>query len=197
MIEEIKKDPQAFWSNRYQTGETGWDIGAPSTPLKEYLDQIADKSLRILIPGAGNAWEAEYAWKLGFSRVEVVDIAPEAVASFKQRVPDFPIEQLHLLDFFELNRSYDLVIEQTFFCALDPALRKRYAEKMHEILVPGGKLVGVMFDAPMNEDRPPFGGSSADYMELFSSHFQEVNIAPCYNSIQPRAGREAFVKLRK
>jgi SAM-dependent methyltransferase len=197
MIEEIKKDPRSFWNNRYQQGETGWDIGEPSTPLKEYFDQITDKSLRILIPGAGNAWEAEYAWKQGFSGVEVVDIAPEAVAAFKQRVPDFPASQLHLLDFFELDRQYDLVIEQTFFCALDPALRQRYAEKMHEILASGGKLVGVMFDAPMNEDRPPFGGSSADYMELFSSHFQEVNISPCYNSIQPRAGREVFVKIRK
>jgi thiopurine S-methyltransferase len=99
MIEEIKKDPRSFWNNRYQTGETAWDIGYPSPPLKEYLDQIADKSLRILIPGAGNAWEAEYAWKQGFSRVEVVDIAPDAVSAFKQRVPDFPASQLHLLDF--------------------------------------------------------------------------------------------------
>jgi SAM-dependent methyltransferase len=161
------------------------------------LDQITDKSLRILIPGAGNAWEAEYAWKQGFSRVEVVDIAPEAIAAFRSRVPDFPEAQLHLLDFFELDKQYDLVIEQTFFCALDPALRKRYAEKMHEILMPGGKLVGVMFDEPMNPDRPPFGGNTEEYIELFSSYFQEVNISPCYNSIQPRAGREAFVKIRK
>ena len=161
MIEEIKKDPRSFWNNRYQTGETAWDIGYPSPPLKEYLDQIADKSLRILIPGAGNAWEAEYAWKQGFSRVEVVDIAPDAVAAFKQRVPDFPIEQLHLLDFFELDQEYDLVLEQTFFCALDPALRQRYAEKMQAILASSGKLVGVMFDEPMNPDRPPFGGNTA------------------------------------
>ncbi len=197
MIEEIKKDPQSFWNNRYQQGETAWDIGYPSPPLKEYLDQIADKSLRILIPGAGNAWEAEYAWKQGFSRVEVVDIAPDAVEAFKQRVPDFPASQLHLLDFFELDKQYDLVLEQTFFCALDPALRQHYAEKMQSILASGGKLVGVMFDEPMNLDRPPFGGNTTEYMELFSSYFQDVNIAPCYNSIQPRAGREVFVKLKK
>jgi thiopurine S-methyltransferase len=197
MIEEIKKDPRSFWNNRYQQGETAWDIGYPSPPLKEYLDQIADKSLRILIPGAGNAWEAEYAWKQGFSRVEVVDIAPDAVSAFKQRVPDFPASQLHLLDFFELEKEYDLVLEQTFFCALDPALRQRYAEKMQAILASSGKLVGVMFDEPMNPDRPPFGGNTAEYMELFSSYFREVNIAPCYNSIQPRAGREVFVKLKK
>lgn len=197
MIEELKKDPQAFWNARYQQGETAWDIGQPSQPLKEYFDQIADKNLRILIPGAGNAWEAEYAWKQGFSRVEVVDIAPEAIAAFKRRVPDFPASQLHLLDFFELDNHYDMVIEQTFFCALDPALRVRYVEKMHEILVPGGKLVGVMFDAPMNIDRPPFGGNSKDYMTMFSSLFREVSIAPCYNSIPPRSGREAFVMFKK
>jgi hypothetical protein len=112
-------------------------------------------------------------------------------------VPDFPEAQLHLLDFFTLNRQYDLVIEQTFFCALDPDLRQSYVEKMHEILVPGGKLVGVLFDEPMNSERPPFGGHSKEYMTMFSSFFREVNIAPCYNSIQPRAGREVFVKLKK
>ena len=49
-----------YWEERYRAGTTGWDIGSPSTPLKEYIDQLQDPSKKILIPGAGNAYEAEY-----------------------------------------------------------------------------------------------------------------------------------------
>ena len=53
-------DQKEYWINRYKEERTGWDIGYPSTPLKEYIDQLQDKNLRILIPGAGNGYEAEY-----------------------------------------------------------------------------------------------------------------------------------------
>ena len=49
------KEEQSYWTKRYQEESTGWDIGYPSTPLKEYIDQLEDKSISILIPGAGNA----------------------------------------------------------------------------------------------------------------------------------------------
>jgi hypothetical protein len=45
-----------YWSKRYQTNETGWDVGTPSTPLKEYIDQLENKNIKILIPGCGNAY---------------------------------------------------------------------------------------------------------------------------------------------
>ncbi len=62
-----------FWQEIYELGELGWDIGYPSTPLKEYIDQLSDKSIEVLIPGAGNAWEAEHLFNSGFSNTNVVD----------------------------------------------------------------------------------------------------------------------------
>ena len=56
-----------FWTQRYEQNQTGWDIGEISRPLKEYIDQLEDKNLKILIPGAGNAYEAEYLFKQGFT----------------------------------------------------------------------------------------------------------------------------------
>ena len=91
----------AFWANRYEDNMTGWDIGAPSTPLVKYFDQLADKQLKILIPGAGNAYEAEYLWSQGFSNVHVLDIAPQPLAALQKRVPDFPAAQLIQANFFE------------------------------------------------------------------------------------------------
>jgi len=63
----------------------GWDIGYPSTPIKEYADQLTDKSIQILIPGAGNAYEAEYLWKQGFSNVHILDISEIPLKEFKKR----------------------------------------------------------------------------------------------------------------
>ncbi|MCB0465166.1 MAG: SAM-dependent methyltransferase, partial [Aequorivita sp.] len=60
---------ETFWNHKYLSGETGWDIGYVSTPIKEYIDQLSDKNLKILIPGGGNSYEAEYLFESGFNNV--------------------------------------------------------------------------------------------------------------------------------
>ena len=135
-----------FWTDKYKSNNIGWDIGYISTPLKEYIDQISDKSLKILIPGAGNSYEIEYLWKLGFKNCYALDISEEPLQNIKKRCPDFPNEHLLCNDFFKVNDSeFDLIIEQTFFCALNPNLRKQYVEQMYRLLKKGGKLSGVLF----------------------------------------------------
>ncbi|MES2593280.1 MAG: methyltransferase domain-containing protein [Bacteroidota bacterium] len=186
-----------YWEKRYQTNETGWNIGAPSTPLKEYIDQLNDKNIRILIPGAGNAYEAEYLFNQGFKNVTVIDIAQEPLDNLQKRVPDFPKENLIFGDFFEHKKQYDLILEQTFFCALHPDLRKRYVDKMHQLLKPSGKLVGILFTDPLNSQTPPFGATKEEYINYFGSLFNFKIIDTCYNSIKPRAGRELFINLIK
>ena len=120
---------KTYWNTRYINNTTGWDLGEASEPLKHYFDQIKDKSIRILIPGAGNAYEAEYLHNKEFTNVFVIDIASEALQNIRKRVPDFPIAHLINDDFFNLEGSYDLIIEQTFFCAINPDLRQQYVKK--------------------------------------------------------------------
>lgn len=186
-----------FWETRYHDGDTGWDLGAPSTPLKEYLEQLTNKELRILVPGSGRAYEAEHAHKLGFGNVFVIDLTDEPFNDLRARCPSFPKEHLIVGDFFKHEGAYDLILEQTFFCAIDPSLRGRYVERMHHLLKPGGKLVGVLFDDTLNKDKPPFGGHRADYLPLFQQHFANVSMVSCYNSIAPRAGRELWLCAKK
>ena len=50
----------AFWNNRWATGQTGWDIGYASPAITTYLQQYENKNAAILIPGCGNAHEAEF-----------------------------------------------------------------------------------------------------------------------------------------
>jgi len=186
-----------FWDDRYASGETGWDIGGPSRPLREFIDTLTDKDIRILIPGCGNGHEAAYLNRLGFSDVTVIDIAPLAVSRFKELVPDFPDEKVICGDFFGHSGEYDLILEQTFFCALDPSLRGAYANMMHTLLRPGGKLAGVLFGVPMNANHPPFGGSRDEYIGLFSLLFEVARLEECTNSIAPRMGSELWTELVK
>lgn len=187
---------ETYWSQRYLNNETGWDVGSPSTPLKEYIDQLENKNIKILIPGCGNAHEAQYLFENGFTNVFVIDLSPIPLQNLKKRLPDFPESQLLEGDFFDLTNHFDLILEQTMFCAIDPRLRMEYARKATEILNEGGKLVGVLFNREF-EGGPPFGGTKDEYVTYFSNHFQNVYLEPCYNSIKPRQNSELFMMCEK
>lgn len=192
---------QEYWSQRYTEERTGWDIGATSLPLQSYMDQLPHKDLKILIPGAGNSYEAESFFRQGFTQIYILDITKEPLEAFKQRVPDFPDNQMLLGNFFDHQRSYDLILEQTFFCSFPPtkANRTAYAEKMHELLSAKGKLVGVWFDIPLKGDleKRPFGGTKKEYVSYLSPYFDTISFDRCYNSIPERQGQELFGIFQK
>jgi hypothetical protein len=186
-----------YWTNRYNEKQTGWDMGYVSPPIKQYLDQIPEKSKTILIPGAGNAYEAAYAFENGFKDTHILDFSRIPVEKFLLNNPEFPQSQAHIGDFFAHEGSYDLILEQTFFCALHPSLRKKYVEKTHELLKSGGKVAGVLFDQYFHTDGPPFGGDRASYLHYFEKAFEVITMQPCYNSIPERAGAELFFVIQK
>ena len=191
----------AYWQSRYTAGHDGWDVHAVTPPLQAYFDQLdLTRQPRILIPGAGRAYEAEYLHQLGCREVFVADIAPEALAALAARVPDFPAAHLLPADFFALPTAppYDLIVEQTFFCALNPGLRPAYARQCAALLRPGGTLMGLLFDTdfgPVQE--PPFGGSREEYREYFAPYFDFRHFETATNSLRPRQGRELFICLKK
>lgn len=188
-----------YWQQRYLNRQTGWDLGAVSPPIAAYADQLAQKDLKILLPGAGRGYEAEHLYLKGFKDLTVVDIAPYPLEQLRERLPEeFPPSQLVEMDFFELREGpFDLVLEHTFFCALPPELRPDYAEKMASLLKPGGKLAGLLFNFPLTDDGPPFGGSREEYLRLFEPYFEIRLLEESRNSIPPRAGRELFFIFEK
>lgn len=195
MLPDLNK---TYWNNRYLQEDFAWDLGEISSPLKEYINQLQNKEIFILIPGAGNAYEAEYLFQKGFKNVYICDLAPAPLQNFLKRCPSFDPSHLLLADFFELkDLSFDLIIEQTFFCAINPSLRQTYALKMHSLLKPGGKLVGLLFNDLLNTDKPPFGGTKEEYLNYFNPSFKINTFETCYNSIKPRAERELFINLSK
>jgi methyl halide transferase len=188
---------EPYWENRYLNNHTGWDAGSVTAPVKDYIDQLRDKTIRILIPGCGNGHEAEYLFNNGFSNVFVCDLSVIPLNNLLKRCPTFPETQLLKSDFFDLEIQVDLILEQTFFCAIDPSLRRKYAEKCNSLLSAHGKLVGVLFDEPIKNEGPPFGGTKEEYQQYFAPYFSFKHFDPCYNSIKPREGRELFICLEK
>lgn len=186
---------ETYWDNQYRANTTGWDMGVVSPPIKSYIDQLENKDQHILIPGCGNTYEAEYLLQQGFSNVTLIDIAPVLVAQLQKKFAGNSNVNIILGDFFEHEGTYDLILEQTFFCAINPALRKDYVNKMKSLLAPGGKLVGLLFDREFEHQGPPFGGCKCQYEPMFAQDFDFKTFELCKNSFTKRAGTELFMNL--
>jgi hypothetical protein len=187
---------QDYWDNRWKNQETGWDIGQVSPALAHYFQQIVPKTVRLLIPGCGNAHEAMLLVKMGFTNITLLDISPTLVADLRQKLAQTSVKII-CSDFFEHQGEYDYIIEQTFFCALHPSLRSHYAQKMAELLAKKGKLAGLLFNKDFGNPTPPFGGSIAEYEQLFSPYFDIHHLAHTDLSITPRKGTEVFFEASK
>jgi methyl halide transferase len=164
-----------YWSNLYRNNDSPWDI-----------------------PGAGNAYEAEYLIDSEFRHVYVCDYAEEPLKNFYARCPRIKKGNLLHKDFFKLKGvTFDLIIEQTFFCALEKSQRPIYFQKMLELLKPGGRVAGVLFNHEFDKQGPPFGGTKEEYLGYIGDEFKIKVFDDCHNSIKPREGRELFFILEK
>ena len=115
-----------FWNNIYIESKIGLDVGVITTPVKEYFDQLNDKTIKILIPDCGNSYETEYLFENKFINTYVVDYSEQALSNFSKRVPSFSKSKLLSNDFFNVQGKFDLIIEETFFCAIDKSRRSDY-----------------------------------------------------------------------
>ena len=188
-----------YWEQRYVDKNTGWDVGDVVPQWKAFFKDFTsiDKRIRILVPGAGFGHEVEYLHHTGFQNVHILDWSSSAIESFQQRLPTFPKSHCHVGDFFEHKGQYDMIVEQTFFCAIDPSLREQYVLAIDNILTEEGQWAAMLFNTHFDGDGPPFGGSIDEYIDLFKGVFKEIVIDEEPASIEPRKGREVFVIGRK
>lgn len=187
-----------FWEKHWKTNNLGWDIGYPSPPIVDYMQNYANKDAAILIPGCGNAYEAEYLLKNGFKDISLIDISPTAVDRLNKKFKDTENVKIFCADFFAHQRTtYDLIIEQTFFCALNPEKRLNYVNHTADLLKDGGKLIGLLFGVEFPFEGPPFGGDRADYEKLFKTRYHLRKLKIAENSIKPREGNELFIEFEK
>ncbi len=188
---------QHYWESQWESKNTGWDVGTPTPAITEYMSQYANKNAAILIAGCGNAHEAEYLVASGFTNITLIDIAPSAVKLLVEKFTDVPQVKVLCADFFTHKGRYDLMIEQTFFCAITPNRRTEYVKQAAKLLNKTGKIIGLLFDRTFDKKGPPFGGDASEYTAVFAPFFTIRIMDKCHNSIAPRSNSEVFINLEK
>lgn len=191
----LEKLDQAYWDRRWREGKTGWDVGHASPAIVDFFEPIENKKASILIPGCGNAYEAEKLLQLGFENITLLDISPTAVQNLKEKFSQTKGIQIKQQDFFQYRQTHDYMIEQTFFCALPPNMRQSYVSHTQHLLPGGGQLVGLLFSENFQKPGPPFGGTVEEYQQLFASQFHIRKMLPTDLSIAPRKDHEVFIHM--
>jgi len=187
---------KSYWNIRYLNEDTPWTLNTHNNAIVNYfLDK--DRNSNILIPGAGLSSEAQALLELGYKNITICDISEIVISKLKSE-NDLASKILLLnADFFELVGQYDYIIEQTFFCAINPELREQYVTKIYDLLKPRGRLLGVLFNIDFEKAGPPFGGSEKEYKNLFSNRLNIINMEICQDSVSARMGNELFFECSK
>ena len=128
----------------------------------------------IFVPGCGSGHDVR-ALATPDNHVVGVDLAPYAIAKAKER-PRIAQEDYLLADLFalpaEMDGRFDWIVEDTCFCAINPALRPDYVKTVVRLLKPQGKLLAIFFiDPDHDEEGPPYRVSTAELEEFFGDHF--------------------------
>ena len=185
-----------YWQGRFDSGDTPWELGHPSVVLLEAFEILRSlgttlEGMLVLSPGCGRGVDALALMQQG-AHVIAIDWSPNAVQELQEQFVSIaaPCGRLEVLngDFFEIpSRQVDCVAEHTFFCAIDPSARSRYAQKIAEWIRPGGFLVGNFFVLPdevalglpglsltQTGEGPPFATTVAELERLLSPYFKKI-----------------------
>ncbi len=183
-----------------------------------------------LVPGCGSGWDvfnmanyfgallretsSQQSIKTKFVGLDISETALLHVRQdlLPQRVPEKEFQQLcHFegADFFqyEFEPKYDLIFDYTFFCALHPELRAKWAQTMSQLLSKEreGILATIIYPLKKQQDAhtgPPFIVSLAEYQKvLLPLGFELISVKDTHEltSHPARQGNEMFAlwKLKK
>ena len=191
----------AFWDWNYNSGVLPWDLDGP-TPVFERLAKAGQFTPgRMLVLGAGRGHDARLFARHGFE-VTAVDFSPYAIEAMQQLAdPRAPIALLQA-DIFqlpnELNGRFDLILEYTLFCAIDPRRRVDYADVVARLLKPGGQFVALAFPIITRTGGPPFAVFPNQIIALLSERGFELRQREMPPDSAPgRHGKEELLILQK
>lgn len=205
---------QNTWENRYQTGDTQWEKGAPAPGLVEFLRENPELPRgTVVIPGCGFGHDVRAWASFGFTAYGY-DLAPSAVKFAKARTEewmaasppappsDIPYDPKANVPSFGLGDfladdppfRFDYVFEHTLFCAINPADRDRYVEAVLRWLKPGGTYVAINYI--ICDGEPPFPVGREELWHRFRPHFHLIDqwIPRSYHN---RTGRELMCWWRR
>lgn len=163
-----------FWTVRYASGKTPWDFAGIPSVLKSFLQRSSVPG-KTLIPGCGSGYKVQAFHAAGYD-VTAIDFSPAAVEQ-ANRVLGALAKRVTLGDFFthDFGQSrFAFIYERTFLCSMTPSRWPDYVSRTADLLLPGGKLIGVFLYGNWSSSGPPFPLAESEAEQLFSKHFRLV-----------------------
>jgi len=213
-------DTSEFWQQAYLENRAPWDMGTPTpvfvSMLQEYGLQIAhygregrrpiaptegSSSPRVLVPGCGRGYDAMLFAEYGFN-VTALDFAPEPVKFLRAEAANRNLRMEILQDdLFTLSEEniarYDIVLEYTCICAIDPARRREYLHMLHRVLASDGYFIGLIFPIDGRPGGPPYAIERDSFLSELTTLFDVRFLDIPKTSIKPRRGKEILVIAQK
>jgi len=189
------------WEARYLSGDTPWEKGAPSPGLLEFIENNPPIVGDVLVVGCGFGHDVR-AISSPENEVIGLDVAPSAIKGARE-YPRVANESYRLGDLLELSpdlhASFDWVWEHTCFCAINPTMRRQYAEAAATALKPGGHFLAVFYMNPRDPEEcsPPYGATKSELDGLFGKKFEFLKEWEPSRTYPGREGRELMRLLRK
>lgn len=187
------------WDQRYRTGDTPWEKGAPAPPLLELLEKMGAPCFGpgpVLVPGCGLGHDVRALAECGVKAVglDLSELAIQRARAFPQ-VGGESYEQGDFLDpAWRVGKRFPAMWEHTCFCAIHPGQRGSYAEAAAGLLDEGGILAGVFFLTPHDpgeeEPGPPFATTVEELEKWFSPWFKLLDGWVPQRAYPGREGRE-------
>jgi len=192
----------AYWERTYREGTDGFELGRAAPPIVRWIDAHPElvRGARALVVGCGRGHEARALARAGASVVGV-DFALDAITAARALAEREGVTvDFRQRDLFTLpgdGERYDLVVEHTCFCAIDPARRDEYVDVVAQLLVAGGHLV-ALFYAHGRPGGPPFGTTDDELAARFTPpRFVQLSSETPADSVARRAGEERLVVYRR
>lgn len=186
MTEEAVKDPSEprFWRERWQSGETRWDMGRAYPWLGELLDaawqaELMPDGVRVLEPGCGRAHTGAALAGLGYE-VTSFDVVPEAIAqahALYAGVEGLTLTTGNALAIIpEWRGAFHGVFDRAMLCALPPPVREEYARALFAHLAPGGAILSSVVTERRDgsDGGPPFAVSPDALIDMLDAGFERV-----------------------
>jgi len=198
-----------YWSERYRRGDTPWDLGTETPAFIALVERIdfpkPTEHWRpaVVVPGCGYGHDALMLARRGYE-VTAVDFAPEQLEYLEHTARLAGLELRTLCcNVFDLPsthpNAFDIVLEYTCYCAIDPAQRQDYANALAAIVKPNGIVAGLFF--PFDETErsgPPFSVREDEIRSQFErAGFVLLSSELPIESHPSRAGRERLMLFRK
>ena len=181
------------WQGHYESDDLGWDLGQVAPPFVKLWKEEKLPVGKALVPGCGRGHEVIFLAENGFE-VTAIDFSEGAITYLERALEKRSLKGrvLHQ-NFFCLDKShdgvYDLVLEQTFFCAIAPRQRQDYVRNVTRILKPGGMLVGLFYNTD-KEGGPPYNTTREDIAVNFAKNFKILELDKTTLSAEQRKDKE-------